>query len=125
MIEIKAPNKRSYGSLSTVFLAGSIEMGSAIDWQSYIKEYPNGPEWSDCQNAIINAEFQLGLDALTMKQQEVAMKRFDSFLRDHPLDQRAPRILYLFGAAHEAAAHDAEDTKAPKATIDASYRKAI
>lgn len=94
-------------------------------WQSYIKEYPNGPEWSDCQNAIINAEFQLGLDALTMKQQEVAMKRFDSFLRDHPLDQRAPRILYLFGAAHEAAALDAEDAKAPKATIDASYRKAI
>jgi TolA-binding protein len=82
-------------------------------WQSYIKDHPNGPEWSDSQNAIINAEFQLGLDALTGDQAELAMQRFDAFLRAHPLDERAPRILYLFGAVHEAKALDAAAAKAP------------
>ena len=94
-------------------------------WQSYVKEYPNGPEWSDCQNAIINSEFQLGLDALTDKREDIAMRRFDDFLRSHPLDPRAPRILYLFGAIHEAKALDMEDAKDTKDAIAASYRKAI
>ena len=80
-------------------------------WQSYVKDYPNGPEWSESQNAIINAEFQMGLDALTGKQEELAMQRFDAFLRAHPLDERAPRILYLFGAVHEAKALELEDAK--------------
>ncbi len=94
-------------------------------WQSYIKDYPNGPEWSDSQNAIINAEFQLGLDALTGNQQDLATQRFDAFLRAHPLDERAPRILYLFGAVHEAKALDTAEAKGPKDDIAASYRKAI
>ena len=83
-------------------------------WQSYVKDHPNGPEWSESQNAIINAEFQMGLDALTGKQEELAMQRFDTFLRAHPLDERAPRILYLFGAVHEAKALDLEDAKGAK-----------
>lgn len=94
-------------------------------WQSYVKDHPNGPEWSDSQNAIINAEFQLGLDALTGKQEELAMQRFDAFLRAHPLDERAPRILYLFGALHEAKALDLEDAKGAREAISASYAKAI
>lgn len=96
-----------------------------VVWQGYIKDYPNGPEWSESQNAIIHAEFQMGLDALTGKQEELAMQRFDAFLRSHPLDERAPRILYLFGALHEAGAMEMEDAKRPKDDISASYRKAI
>jgi alpha-2-macroglobulin len=94
-------------------------------WQSYVKEHPNSPEWSESQNSIINAEFQMGLDALTGKQEQLAMQRFDEFLRSHPLDERAPRILYLFGAMHEAKALDLEDTKASAQDIKASYAKAI
>lgn len=94
-------------------------------WQSYVKDYPNGPEWSESQNAIINAEFQMGLDALISKQQDLAMQRFDAFLRAHPLDERAPRILYLFGAVYEAKALDLEDAKGPKEEIAAAYRNAI
>lgn len=94
-------------------------------WQNYIKDYPNGPEWSESQNAIINAEFQMGLDALTGDQAELATQRFDAFLRAHPLDERAPRILYLFGAVHQAKALDAEAAKGPTEPIAASYRKAI
>ncbi len=94
-------------------------------WQSYVKDYPNGPEWSESQNAIINAEFQLGLDALIDKQEALATERFDAFLRSHPLDERAPRILYLSGAVHEAKALDLEDAKATQQDIAASYQKAI
>ena len=94
-------------------------------WQSYIKDYPNGPEWSDSQNAIINAEFQLGLDALTGNQAELATQRFDAFLRAHPLDERAPRILFLFGAVHEAKALETAAAKGPQEAITGSYRKAI
>ena len=94
-------------------------------WQTYVKDYPNGSEWKDSQNAIINSEFQMGLDALTGKQEELAMKRFETFLRSHPLDERAARILYLFGAMHEAKALDLEDAKEKKEDIAASYRKAI
>ena len=94
-------------------------------WQSYVKDYPNGPEWSESQNAIINAEFQMGLDALTGKQEELAMQRFNTFLRAHPLDERAPRILYLFGAVHEAKALDLEEAKGAKEEISGKLSKAI
>lgn len=97
-------------------------------WQGYVKEFPNGPEWSESQNSIINAEFQMGLDALTGKQEELAMQRFGAFLRAHPLDVRSPQILYLFGAVHEAAAveaEEAEEAKGDKTPIQANYRKAV
>ncbi len=94
-------------------------------WQQYVKEYPNGPEWSESQGAIINAEFQLGLDALVEKNNQLAMERFEAFLRAHPLDERAPRILYLFGAIHEAKALDLGEAKSGEKQITANYRKAI
>jgi alpha-2-macroglobulin len=107
-------------------LASQKKHEEAIEtWQSYVKDHPNGPEWSESQNAIINAEFQMGLDALTGKQEELAMQRFDAFLRAHPLDERAPRILYLFGALHEAKALELEEAKGAKEDIANSYRKAI
>ena len=94
-------------------------------WQSYVKDYPNGPQWSDSQNAIIDAEFQMGMDALADKSEALALQRFDEFLRAHPLDERAPRILYLFGAVHEAKAHALEVAKGELVPINAAYRLAI
>jgi TolA-binding protein len=94
-------------------------------WQSYVRDYPNGPQWSDSQSAIIDAEFQLGMDALTGQDEPLALQRFEEFLRAHPLDARAPRILYLFGAVHEAAARAQEHAKGAPAASSASYRMAI
>jgi TolA-binding protein len=94
-------------------------------WQSYVKDFPNGPQWSESQNAIIDAEYQMGMDALGDEKQELAQQRFEEFLRAHPLDTRAPRILYLFGAMHEAKARELEEAKGDKAAMEASYRKAI
>ena len=94
-------------------------------WQSYVKDYPNGPQWSDSQNAIIDAEFQLGMDALADSNEALAMERFDGFLRAHPLDWRSPRILYLFGAVHEAKARALKQAKGDQTAVGASYRQAI
>ncbi|MCX6878934.1 MAG: tetratricopeptide repeat protein [Verrucomicrobia bacterium] len=94
-------------------------------WQGYVKEYPNGPQWSESQNAIIDAEFQMGMDALAERNEPLALQRFEEFLRAHPLDERSPRILYLFGAVHEAKARALEEAKGEQADISASYRKAI
>lgn len=94
-------------------------------WQGYVKDFPNGPQWSESQNAIIDAEYQTGMDALADKNDTVALERFEEFLRAHPLDQRAPRILYLFGAIPEARASEMEEVRGDKAAIDAGYRKAI
>jgi TolA-binding protein len=94
-------------------------------WQGYVKDYPNGPQWSESQNAIIDAEFQMGMDALADRNEPLAMQRFDAFLRAHPLDPRSPRILYLFGAVHEAKARALEAAKGGQAASSAGYRAAI
>lgn len=69
-VEIKAPNKVEcpVGHLK-VFLAGSIEMGSAIDWQKTLVEElndreiaflnPRREEWdSSWEQSIFNAQFR-------------------------------------------------------------------
>jgi TolA-binding protein len=94
-------------------------------WQGYVKDFPNGPQWSESQNAIIDAEFQIGMDALAEQNETLALQRFEEFLRAHPLDERAPRILYVFGAVPLAKARALEESKGDKAAIEASYRKAI
>lgn len=94
-------------------------------WQSYIKDFPNGPLWSDSQNAVINSEFELGLEALTAGEDALAMQRFEAFLRAHPLDERSPRILYIQGVVHEAKAVELQEKKAPDTEIAANYRRAI
>ena len=45
MKEIKAPNERVYHGRS-VFLAGSIEMGKAVDWQAQVKEILKDSDWT-------------------------------------------------------------------------------
>jgi len=94
-------------------------------WQSYVKDFPNGPQWSESQSAILEAEYQMGMDALVGTNNTLAVKRFEEFLAAHPLDSRAPRIFYIFGAIHEADARALEESKGPKADIEAAYHKAI
>ncbi len=107
-------------------LAAQKKYGEAVaSWQSYIKDYPNGPQWSDCQEAIIDTEFRAGMDALSEKQDAAATERFEAFLRAHPLDPRSSKILYIFGALHEARALELEESKAESAVIRASFQKAI
>jgi TolA-binding protein len=117
--------------MRALFRIGSLLMqqkkreAAIATWQSYVKDFPNGPQWSESQNAIIDAEFQLGMDALADQNEALAMQRFEAFLRAHPLDERSPRILYLFGALHEAKARASEGDKVAKGDSAASYRRAV
>lgn len=56
-------------------------------WQGYVKEFPNGPQCSESQNAITDAEFQMGMDAPAEQNEALALQRFEEFLRAHPLDE--------------------------------------
>ena len=95
-------------------------------WQSYIKEYPNGPQWSESQSAIVNAEFQTGIDLLADKKIDQAVFILEAFLHDHPLDEaRARQILYIFGAIHDAKAGELAIAKSADPAIQNEYRQAI
>ncbi|MFK7850033.1 MAG: tetratricopeptide repeat protein [Akkermansiaceae bacterium] len=78
-------------------------------WREYIARFPNGAEWSACQSGIINAQFQVGLDAVEAKEYAAARKHFDQFLKDHPLDGRARQILFTMGQIDFSLAMELED----------------
>ena len=130
-IQGSAAGQLSALKMRALFRTGSIlgqqkKRAEAIGaWQRYVKDYPNGPQWAESQNAIIDAEFQTGMDALTARNEPLALQRFEEFLRAHPLDARSPRILYLFGAVNEAKARALEEAKGDKAAQASSWRKAL
>ena len=73
-------------------------------WQAYVTKFPNGPQWSASQMDIINTEFQQAAELVAAKKYDEAKKLFDAFLEKHPLDNRVPEILFIFGQIHYAAA---------------------
>jgi len=94
-------------------------------WQSYVNKYPNGPQWAACQVGIINAEFQVAVDAVADRKYDDARKAFEAFLARHPLDERARQILFTLGQIDYARAQKLEEDKAPQADIRAAYRQAV
>ena len=71
-------------------------------WQAYVKQFPDGAQWAASQSGIINAEFQIGLDAVAAGEDDKARKRFAQFLNKYPLDQRARQIMFTLGQMHVA-----------------------
>ncbi|MGE0710543.1 MAG: tetratricopeptide repeat protein [Planctomycetota bacterium] len=66
-------------------------------FEDYVRRFPNGPHWSACHAAIREAQLQRCLEEVAAKRYDEARKRFDQFLLAHPLDGRAPRVLFLLG----------------------------
>lgn len=119
-----------------VFMVGQLRFEQkkyedAIEqWRAYITRFPNGAQWSDCQAGIINAQFQVGLDAVEARDYAAAREHFDQFLRDHPLDERARQILFTLGQIEYSLGEKlAGENEAPDegvaATIKGHYRKAV
>jgi len=118
-----------------VFQIGQIRFGqkkyaeASAAWQRYVKRYPNGPQWAACQQGMINAEFQVAVDAIADKEYEKGRKLFDGFLSRHPLDARARQILFTLGQIDYAAAvkleADKAKAKANAKAIAAAYRRAV
>lgn len=111
---------------------GQKQYDKAIErWSRYINQYPNGPQWADCQRGVINAEFQVAVDAVAEKDYPRGRQLFEQFLAKHPLDGRARQILFVFGQIEYVAAEDlasgksAEGDGAPVKKVHAAYQKAI
>jgi len=99
-------------------------------WREYIARFPNGAQWSQCQSGIIDAKFQIGIDAVAAKDYGLAQGHFDKFLQDHPLDGRARQILFTLGQIQHVLAEELEEAnEAPDEEtaekITAHYRKAV
>ncbi len=99
-------------------------------WREYIARFPNGAHWSQCQSGIINAQFQIGIDAVAAKDYALAKGFFDDFLKDYPLDGRARQILFTLGQIQYAQAVELEENHEKpneelQAEITAHYRQAI
>ena len=97
--------------MSATFQIGAIRFGQrkythAIEaWNRYIQDFPNGPQWTDAQQQIINAEFQLGVTLLAEGKYDEVVRAFDQFQAKHPLDERVPKIMLIYGQIH---LHNAE-----------------
>ena len=101
--------------MSATFQIGAIRFGQrkytdAIEaWNRYIREFPNGPQWTDAQQQIINAEFQLGVTLLAEGKYDEVVRAFDQFQAKHPLDERVRQIMLIYGQIH---LHNAEPVPA-------------
>ncbi len=102
------------------------EYDQAIDiFNKYINRFPNGPNWANCQRNIVDARYFAALELTTEKKHDQARTKFEEFLTKHPLDSRAPQILFLFGQMDFVKAMELESDKADKKKIDAAYRATI
>lgn len=92
--------------MSATFQIGAIRFGQrkytdAIEaWNRYIREFPNGPQWTDAQQQIINAEFQLGVTLLAEEKYDEAVRALNQFQAKHPLDERVRQIMLIYGQIH-------------------------
>ncbi len=122
--------KDDWGKLA-VYQIGQIRFGqkkyadARAAWQAYVNKYPNGPQWAACQRGIINAEFQVAVDAVADRKYDDARKAFEAFLTRHPLDSRARQILFTLGQIDYARAQKLEEDKADRKAITAAYTQAV
>ena len=97
--------------MSATFQIGEIRLSQrnyadAIEvWTKYIREFPNGPQWTSAQQQIIHTEFQIGITHLTEEKYDEAVRAFDAFQARHPLDYRVRQIMLIYGQIH---VHNAE-----------------
>ena len=117
--------------MSATYIIGEIlrsqkNYAGAIDtWNQYVAQFPNGPQWTNAQQGIINAEFQIGLDLLADEKYEEAVAALDKFLAKHPLDGRSRQIMFIYGQIHyHAAEEQRKKTETPQSGQE-SYKKAI
>ncbi|MCD6303473.1 MAG: tetratricopeptide repeat protein, partial [Planctomycetes bacterium] len=117
--------KRALYEIGRIRFAQKDYAAATAAWKRYVNRYPDGPQWSACQRGIIDAEFQVAVQALADGRRDEAAKFFQAFLADHPLDGRVRQILYTLGQMEYARAAELEEHKAPAAEVRAAWHKAI
>ncbi|WP_395742639.1 MG2 domain-containing protein [Prosthecobacter sp.] len=83
-------------------------------WRAYIAKHPDGSLWQQAQARIVEAEFQLCLNAVAAGNRAEATKLFDTFIAAHPLDPRCAQLLFLNGQWHFTAAQELAKKEAGK-----------
>ncbi|WP_395750808.1 MG2 domain-containing protein [Prosthecobacter sp.] len=83
-------------------------------WRAYIAKHPDGSLWQQAQSRIMEAEFQICLNAVAAGDRAEATKLFDAFIAAHPLDARCAQLLFINGQWHYTAALDLAKKEAGK-----------
>ena len=103
--QIPNRNNQDYHNLrmSAAFQIGTIffdqrKYADAIEvWSRYVRDFPNGPQWSMAQKRIIDGEFQVGNMLLADEKYDKAVAAFDAFQAKYPLDERVRKIMFIYG----------------------------
>ncbi len=66
--------------------------------RDYLAKHPSHRYWADAQQLVIQAEYLAAAMQQDRKQFEAARELWQQFLAKYPLDERAPEILFGFGA---------------------------
>ncbi len=110
--------------IGELFLARK-EYDNAIEiWNQYIAKFQNGPQWTEAQKGIINAEFYKGADLIAQEKYEEAKTMWSKFIEKYPLDERTRQIMFAFGLLHYHSAEQLE-TKKQQTEAETEYKKAI
>ena len=96
--------------------------GAMKIWSQYIAQFPNGPQWTNAQQGIVNAEFQTGVDLLADEKYDEAVVAWDKFLEKHPLDGRSRQIMFVYGQLHYHKAEGMEKAGEPESE---EYKRAV
>ncbi|HEX8203732.1 MAG TPA: tetratricopeptide repeat protein, partial [Isosphaeraceae bacterium] len=66
-------------------------------FQSYLAQFPNGPQSADAQRAILDTQLLIAREHLRREQFEQARTAWQAFVAQNPLDARVPQILFQVG----------------------------
>lgn len=94
--------RESFFQIAQLFFNQKKYIEAIKQWQAYVNRYPDGAQWATSQSGIIDAEFQIGLDAVAAGENVKARRHFAMFLTKYPLDQRARQIMFTLGQMHVA-----------------------
>ena len=110
--------------LGELFLARKDYTNAIEIWNQYVAQFQSGPQWTEAQRGIINAEFQKGVDLIAQEKYDEAKATWNKFIEKYPLDERTRQIMFAFGQLHY---HLAEQAEAKKLATEAEseYKKAI
>ncbi len=99
---LKKLQRRSFFQIAQLLFNQKKYDEAIKQWQAYVNRYPDGAQWAASQTGIINAEFQIGLDAVAAGEDVKARQHFAQFLTKYPLDQRARQIMFTLGQMYVA-----------------------
>ncbi len=91
---------------------------------AYTRAHSSGPDWSDAQRRILECEYALGSQLAEAGRLPAAREAWTGFLERHPLDERAPLILFDVGRLYAQEAGRADEVGEAGAA-ESLYRQAV